>query len=110
MKAKSPNKGVCGIVYTHKRADATDIAKHLREHGFISEGYHAGLSAKKREEVQEKWTNGEIPVICATIAFGMGIDKRDVRFVIHWTVPKSMESFYQGDSLDGGVHIRPHTH
>jgi superfamily II DNA helicase RecQ len=101
MKAKSLNEGVCGIVYTHKRADATDIAKHLRENGFISEGYHAGLSPKKREEVQEKWTNGEIPVICATIAFGMGIDKRDVRFVIHWTVPKSMESFYQESGRAG---------
>jgi superfamily II DNA/RNA helicase len=94
-------QGACGIVYTHKRADATDIAKHLSDHGVDAEAYHAGLPAKKRAEVQEKWTSGEIPVICATIAFGMGIDKGDVRFVIHWTMPKSMESFYQESGRAG---------
>lgn len=63
--------------------------------------YHAGLSAKERQRTLERWTSGEIEIVTATIAFGMGIDKASVRFVIHFTMPKSIEAFYQESGRAG---------
>ncbi|VDK62999.1 unnamed protein product, partial [Onchocerca ochengi] len=93
MKILYPNKS--GIVYCLSRKDCESVSKMLENQAISSEVYHAGLSDKKRFEVQTKWINNQVNVICATIAFGMGIDKPDVRFVIHFSMPKSIEGYYQ---------------
>ncbi|EJD76373.1 CBR-HIM-6 protein [Loa loa] len=93
MKILYPGKS--GIVYCLSRKDCESVAKMLESHSMSSEVYHAGLSDKKRLEVQTRWINNRVNVICATIAFGMGIDKPDVRFVIHFSIPKSIEGYYQ---------------
>ncbi|VDM99104.1 unnamed protein product [Thelazia callipaeda] len=93
MKILYPSKS--GIVYCLSRKDCESVSKMLENQGISVEVYHAGLSDKKRLDVQTKWFNGQVNVICATIAFGMGIDKPDVRFVIHFSMPKSIEGYYQ---------------
>ncbi|KAL3997959.1 ATP-dependent DNA helicase RecQ family protein [Acanthocheilonema viteae] len=93
MKILYPGKS--GIIYCLSRKDCESVSKMLENQGISSEVYHAGLSDKKRREVQTKWINNRIDVICATIAFGMGIDKPDVRYVIHFSMPKSIEGYYQ---------------
>lgn len=85
----------CGIVYVHKRDDCAGIAALLCRAGVPARPYHAGLSAGDRTEAQQAWMGGEVWVIVATVAFGMGIDKADVRVVAHWTCPKSIEGYYQ---------------
>ena len=82
------------IVYTPTRAQATSLAADLNHH-FPSAAYHAGLDAGHRRSVQERFVAGQIEVMVATIAFGMGIDKPDVRTVIHTALPGSLESYYQ---------------
>jgi len=85
-----------GIVYCNSKALCEKISKILNKNYNINCGfYHAGLSDSKRREIQEDWMNDEIKVVIATIAFGMGINKLDVRFVIHYDMPKSFETYYQ---------------
>ncbi len=84
-----------GIVYCISRANCTKIAKKLTESGIDAEEYHAGLTDKKRKLVQNNWKLGILKVIVATVAFGMGIDKPDVRFIIHYNCPSSLENYYQ---------------
>ena len=87
--------GQSGIIYVQSRKSAEDIAQVLNVNGIKAAPYHAGLDAKSRTKAQDDFLMEEIDVICATIAFGMGIDKPDVRFVIHYDIPKSIENYYQ---------------
>ena len=89
------NQGKSGIIYCLSRKKVEDLAGLLCLNGIKALPYHAGLDAKTRAENQDKFLSEEVDVIVATIAFGMGIDKPDVRFVIHYDIPKSIESYYQ---------------
>src|SRR6188474_3075653 len=89
MKAKS------GIIYTLNRKTTEELADILMANGIKAVAYHAGLDSKLRTERQDQFLNEEMQVICATIAFGMGIDKPDIRFVMHYNIPKSIENYYQ---------------
>jgi len=83
---KTNHRNKCGIIYCLSRKQCEEVAKKLSEkHGIISQHYHAGLKAEERERIQQKWQADKFKVIVATIAFGMGIDKPDVRFVVHQT-------------------------
>lgn len=89
MKDKS------GIIYTLNRKTTEELADILMANGINAVAYHAGLDSKLRTERQDKFLNEDVQVIVATIAFGMGIDKPDIRFVIHYNIPKSIENYYQ---------------
>lgn len=84
-----------GIVYCQSRKATESLAERLQAHGIKAQPYHAGLTPKERSRHQELFLRDEIQVICATIAFGMGINKPNVRFVIHYDLPKNLESYYQ---------------
>lgn len=91
----SEHKDESGIVYCQSRQRTEDVAEHLKSHGIEALPYHAGLSPKERARNQEKFIKDKIQVMCATIAFGMGIDKPNVRFVVHYDLPKNLEGYYQ---------------
>ena len=84
-----------GIVYVSRRKNAEDLAAFLQARGESAEGYHAGLSRDARTRIQDAWKSGEIRIIVSTNAFGMGIDKPDVRFVCHYDMPDSLEAYFQ---------------
>ncbi|CAH1988579.1 unnamed protein product [Acanthoscelides obtectus] len=90
-----------GIIYCLARNDCDTIAEQLNRQGIMTRPYHAGMNDKIREAIQREWMQDRFYVIVATIAFGMGIDKPDVRFVIHNSIPKSVEAFYQESGRAG---------
>ncbi|WP_255331355.1 RecQ family ATP-dependent DNA helicase [Methanocalculus taiwanensis] len=90
-----------GIIYCRSRKAADDIAAKLRKRHILAQPYHAGLPGNERSRVQDAFLKNQVPVIAATIAFGMGIDKPDVRFVVHFHPPKDIESFYQESGRAG---------
>jgi ATP-dependent DNA helicase RecQ len=91
----SQNKGKSGIIYTTNRKTTEELAALLTQNGIKAVAYHAGIDSKIRADRQDQFLNEEMQVIVATIAFGMGIDKPDIRFVIHYNIPKSIENYYQ---------------
>lgn len=88
-------KNKSGIIYTLNRKTTEELADILMANGIKAVAYHAGLDSKLRADRQDQFLNEDVQVICATIAFGMGIDKPDIRFVIHYNIPKSIENYYQ---------------
>ena len=95
------NKGKSGIIYTTNRKTTEELANMLMANGIKAVAYHAGLDSKLRAERQDKFLGEDVQVIVATIAFGMGIDKPDIRFVIHYNIPKSIENYYQETGRGG---------
>ncbi|KAI5716000.1 hypothetical protein M8J77_025852 [Diaphorina citri] len=91
----------CGIIYCRTREHTTDLADALRRKGIPCTPYHAGLNKHERSRVQESFMRGEINVITATISFGMGIDRQNVRFVVHWGMPSSIPAYYQESGRAG---------
>ncbi|XP_021933104.1 Bloom syndrome protein homolog isoform X2 [Zootermopsis nevadensis] len=99
IKAKFPRQS--GIVYCLSRKECDTVASDLSSAGIKALAYHAGLTDPQRSRVQGEWISDKIKVVCATIAFGMGIDKPDVRYVIHYSLPKSIEGYYQESGRAG---------
>ncbi|MBS1576556.1 MAG: DNA helicase RecQ [Bacteroidetes bacterium] len=95
VKFISQNKGKSGIIYTTNRKTTEELAELLQKNDVKAVAYHAGIDGKIRAERQDQFLNEDMQVIVATIAFGMGIDKPDIRFVIHYNIPKSIENYYQ---------------
>jgi ATP-dependent DNA helicase RecQ len=95
VKYIAGHKGKSGIIYTLNRKTTEELADLLKANNIKAVAYHAGLDQKLRAERQDQFLNEDVQVIVATIAFGMGIDKPDIRFVIHYNIPKSIENYYQ---------------
>jgi len=94
-------RGKSGIIYVINRKTADDVAQLLKVNGIKAAAYHAGIDTKIRSKIQDKFLMEDIDVIVATIAFGMGIDKPDIRFIIHYDIPKSLENYYQETGRGG---------
>lgn len=95
LRFLNDRKDSSGIIYCLSRKQCENTAQKLRNAGYKAMPYHAGMTSELRGDIQRKFVTDELPIVCATIAFGMGIDKSNVRWVIHYNLPKSMENYYQ---------------
>ena len=95
MNFLKAHKSLCGIIYTFTRKEAESTAKFLCDNGYKSKAYHAGLSPAVKDEVFNDFVYENVDIVVATVAFGMGIDKANIRFVIHTSLPKTLENYYQ---------------
>ena len=95
LKLLRKHRGESSIIYCFSRKDTEELVEDLKEEGHSALPYHAGLDPSIRRSNQERFIRDEVPIIVATIAFGMGIDKPDVRLIVHYDMPKSVESYYQ---------------
>lgn len=96
-----PSEKPCGIIYCRKKDTTESVAKSLSKLGLACAAFHSGLKKHEKEQIQNDWMNGRVPVIAATVSFGMGIDKGPVRFVIHWDCPQSIAEWYQESGRAG---------
>ncbi|XP_068163543.1 ATP-dependent DNA helicase Q1 isoform X2 [Antennarius striatus] len=94
-------KGQSGIVYVFSQKDAESMASGLKQRGIVAYPYHANMDPEQKSCIHRKWSSNKIQVVVATVAFGMGIDKPDVRFVVHHTISKSIENYYQESGRAG---------
>lgn len=90
-----------GIVYTYSKKDADTVASQLVDRGIIAESYHSEVSATRKDQIHQSWMRNNTQVVVATIAFGLGINKPDVRFVLHHTLSKTLEAYYQESGRAG---------
>ncbi|MDX1478233.1 MAG: RecQ family ATP-dependent DNA helicase, partial [Saprospiraceae bacterium] len=89
------HRGEAGIIYALSRRSTEELAAKLRQHGYAAEHYHAEVAAAQKRKVQDAFQQDQLQIVCATIAFGMGIDKANIRWIIHYNMPKNIESYYQ---------------
>ena len=95
MRYVQDQRGKSGIIYCNSRSKVEDTAAGLQSRGISAAAYHAGLENDVRAEVQEKFQRDDLQIVVATVAFGMGINKPNVRFVVHFDIPRNIESYYQ---------------
>lgn len=86
--------GLCGLVYCLERRQCERVARAMSARGVRTEAYHAGIPGPRRAEIQARWSSGAV-LLAATVAFGMGVDRGDVRYIVHWSMPKSLDGYYQ---------------
>lgn len=105
------HRGTTGIIYCMSRKRCNELAQFVSGHGYKAAPYHAGMTTKQRHKTQDHWQHDKIDMVCATIAFGMGIDKKDTRWIVHSNLPKTMMDYYQEigragrDGLDADCYL-----
>lgn len=100
-ESEDPKRRGSGIIYCRTRECCEEVSIKLSKLGLLTKPYHGGMNASERKENQTQWTEGHLPVIAATVSFGMGVDRSVVRFVAHWSVPQSVPAYYQESGRAG---------